>query len=99
MSKINIVVAAQTGGAIKGLNDVTAATKRTGAAVKNAQVGMGKFSGEVSKSQIATRKFAMGSLQQAGYQIGDYAVQVANGTSQMQAFGQQAPQFSHVEIL
>ena len=96
MSKINIVVAAQTGGAIKGLNEVTAATRRTGAAVKNAQVGMGKFSGEVSKSQIATRKFAMGSLQQAGYQIGDYAVQVANGTSQMQAFGQQAPQLLQI---
>ena len=96
MSKINIVVAAQTGGAIKGLNDVTAATRRTGAAVKKAQVGMGRFSGEVRKSQIAARKFAMGGLQQAGYQIGDYAVQVANGTSKMQAFGQQAPQLLQI---
>jgi phage terminase small subunit len=96
MSKINIVVAAQTGGAIKGLNDVTAATRRTGAAVKKAQVGMRNFSGEVSKSQIVTRKFAMGGLQQAGYQIGDYAVQVANGTSKMQAFGQQAPQLLQI---
>jgi hypothetical protein len=96
MSKINIVVAAQTGGAIKGLNDVTAATKRTGAAVRKAQVGMSRFSGEVSKGQLITRKFAMGGLQQAGYQIGDYAVQVANGTSKMQAFGQQAPQLLQI---
>jgi hypothetical protein len=35
-------------------------------------------------------------LQQAGYQIGDFAVQVANGTSKMQAFGQQAPQLLQV---
>lgn len=42
------------------------------------------------------RKFNMGALQQAGYQVGDYAVQVANGTSKMQAFGQQAPQFLQI---
>jgi len=96
MSKINIVVAAQTGGAIKGLNDVTAATRRTGAAVKKAQSGMGGFTKQVSSSQVKLRKFAMGGLQQAGYQIGDYAVQVANGTSKMQAFGQQAPQLLQI---
>ena len=96
MSKINIVVAAQTGGAIKGLNDVTKATQRTGAAVRKAQSGMGRFSKEVSSSQVELRKFAMGGLQQAGYQIGDYAVQVANGTSKMQAFGQQAPQLLQI---
>lgn len=37
-------------------------------------------------------KFFKGAAQQAGYQIGDYAVQVANGTSKMQAFGQQGAQ-------
>ena len=35
-------------------------------------------------------------MQQAGYQIGDYAVQVSNGTSKMQAFGQQAPQLLQI---
>jgi hypothetical protein len=57
---------------------------------------MGRFSKEVSSSQVKLRKFAMGGLQQAGYQIGDYAVQVANGTSKMQAFGQQAPQLLQI---
>jgi len=42
------------------------------------------------------RKFNMGALQQAGYQVGDFAVQVANGTNKMQAFGQQAPQFLQI---
>lgn len=96
MSKINIVVAAQTSGAIKGLNDVTKATQRTGASVKQAKAKLDNFGGSVSRAQIMTRKFAMGGLQQAGYQIGDYAVQVANGTSKMQAFGQQAPQLLQI---
>lgn len=42
------------------------------------------------------RKFALGGLQQAGFQIGDFAVQLANGTNQMQAFGQQAPQLLQI---
>lgn len=42
------------------------------------------------------RKFALGGLQQAGFQVGDFAVQLANGTNQMQAFGQQAPQLLQI---
>ena len=42
------------------------------------------------------RKFALGGLQQAGFQVGDFAVQLANGTNGMQAFGQQAPQFLQI---
>jgi hypothetical protein len=42
------------------------------------------------------RKFALGGLQQAGFQIGDFFVQVANGTNKMQAFGQQAPQLLQI---
>ena len=57
---------------------------------------MGAFSSNLTGMQKNTRKFAMGSLQQAGFQIGDFAVQVANGTSKMQAFGQQAPQFLQI---
>lgn len=45
-----------------------------------------------NSSSVALNKFAKGAMQQAGYQIGDYAVQVANGTSAMQAFGQQGSQ-------
>lgn len=37
-----------------------------------------------------------GALQQAGYQVGDFAVQLANGTNGLQAFGQQAPQLLQV---
>ena len=63
--------------------------KRTG-------VQMNQFGGALTGTGKNLRKFAMGGLQQAGYQIGDYAVQVANGTSKMQAFGQQAPQLLQI---
>jgi hypothetical protein len=42
------------------------------------------------------RKFALGGLQQAGFQVGDFAVQLANGTNQMQAMGQQLPQLLQI---
>ena len=57
---------------------------------------MGLFSSNLANMGKGGKAFAMGGLQQAGYQIGDYAVQVANGTSKMQAFGQQAPQFLQI---
>lgn len=47
---------------------------------------------QYSRNSVALNRFAKGALQQAGYQVGDYAVQVANGTSAMQAFGQQGSQ-------
>ena len=38
-----------------------------------------------------SKKFTMG-IQQAGFQVGDFAAQVQNGTSAMVALGQQGPQ-------
>jgi len=94
--KINIIIAAQTNSAIKGLDQVSKSTQRVGQSVQNAQSKMGSFNKSVTVGNTNMRKFSMGGLQQAGYQIGDYAVQVANGTSKMQAFGQQAPQFLQI---
>lgn len=64
------------------LDRTTAATRRLG--------------GQTATATKDFRKFAMGALQQAGFQIGDFAVQVANGTNKMQAFGQQAPQILQI---
>lgn len=63
---------------------------------KRSQIQMNQFGGALTGNGKDLRKFAMGGLQQAGYQIGDFAVQVANGTSKMQAFGQQAPQLLQI---
>lgn len=64
--------------------------------VKRTSVQMNSFGGAFTGVTKDLRKFSLGGLQQAGYQIGDYAVQVANGTSKMQAFGQQAGQFFQI---
>ncbi len=93
---VNIIISAQTGAAVKGLDQVTQSTQRVGQSVQNAQAKMGKFNKGVTAGNVNLRKFAMGGAQQAGYQIGDFAVQVANGTSKMQAFGQQAPQLLQI---
>jgi len=47
---------------------------------------------QYNSNAVATNKWAKGALQQAGYQVGDFSVQVANGTSAIQAFGQQGSQ-------
>lgn len=94
--KINIIIAAQTNSAVKGLDQVSKSTQRVGQSVQNAQSKMGSFNKNVTVGNTNLRKFAMGGAQQAGYQIGDFAVQVANGTSKMQAFGQQAPQLLQI---
>ena len=70
--------------------------KGLGNEVERTNRKMGAFSSNLANARKGTRAFAMGGLQQAGYQIGDFAVQVANGTSKMQAFGQQAPQFLQI---
>jgi len=94
--KINIIIAAQTSAAIKGLDRVSKSTQRVGQSVQSAHAKMGSFNKNVTAGNVNLRKFAMGGMQQAGYQVGDFAVQVANGTSKMQAFGQQAPQLLQI---
>jgi hypothetical protein len=64
--------------------------------IKRTSVQMNQFGGSLTGATKNLRKFALGGVQQAGYQIGDYAVQVANGTSATQAFGQQAGQFFQI---
>jgi len=70
--------------------------KGLGNEVERTNRKMSAFGSNLANTRRGVRAFAMGGLQQAGYQIGDYAVQVANGTNKMQAFGQQAPQFLQI---
>jgi len=78
------------------LKDAENQTRRLGNQVAKTNKQMGVFSSNLANARKGTRAFAMGSLQQAGYQVGDFAVQIANGTNKMQAFGQQAPQFLQI---
>ena len=85
-----------TGNAVPELRKAQGAVQRLGNQIDKSNSRMRGFNNGITTMQANTRKFAMGGLQQAGYQLGDYAVQVANGTSKMQAFGQQAPQFLQI---
>jgi gas vesicle protein len=96
MSSLRIDVTANVQGAVTGLDQVSKSTQRAGAAIERATNQTRKFGNQVTTAQSKFRKAAMGGVQQAGYQIGDFAVQVANGTSRIQAFGQQAPQFLQI---
>ena len=60
--------------------------------MKNLNNTIKKTTSQYNANVVATNKWAKGALQQAGYQVGDFAVQVANGTSAVQAFGQQGSQ-------
>jgi hypothetical protein len=64
--------------------------------LKTATTGLRTYQNATGLANVSTQKWAKGALQQAGYQIGDFAVQVANGTSKIQAFGQQAPQMLQI---
>jgi hypothetical protein len=69
---------------------------RTAATVNAATSSVRGFSQASGLANTATQKWAKGALQQAGFQVGDFAVQLANGTNGLQAFGQQAPQLLQI---
>ena len=78
------------------LKAVQAQVARTAASVNSATSTMRSFAQGSVLANTATQKWAKGALQQAGFQVGDFAVQVANGTNSLQAFGQQAPQLLQI---
>lgn len=78
---------------LKAVQDQVA---KTSASVNRATSSMRGFAQGSGLANTATQKWAKGALQQAGFQVGDFAVQVANGTNSLQAFGQQAPQLLQI---
>jgi len=92
---INMAVAANVSDAVRGLNRATDSVKKLDQAVKPANDNLGRLEKLLQGKGGGNRFFRTG-LQQTGYQVGDFAVQVANGTSAMQAFGQQAPQLLQI---
>ena len=68
----------------KEVNQATGAVNKLGGALS-------RSAGQQGKLTKRSKKFTMG-IQQAGFQVGDFAAQVQNGTSAMVALGQQGPQ-------
>jgi hypothetical protein len=94
-SDININVKANVRGATAQINSANDAVRNLGRQAKIANDNVKLFSVRMNGAGGAN-KFLRSGLQQTGYQVGDFAVQVANGTSAMQAFGQQAPQLLQI---
>jgi hypothetical protein len=89
---VNIVISAQADNAIRPLKQVQKQLSAVDRSVTQSTAALRRNATQYNATSVSINKFAKGALQQAGFQIGDYAVQVANGTSKMQAFGQQGAQ-------
>lgn len=74
------------------LQKVSNSVDNLGRKVKNTQKIQNQYGEVVDANTRGLSKFAKSGLQQTGYQVGDFAVQVAGGTSMLQAFGQQGSQ-------
>lgn len=79
------------GNLISMLQQSTGSVRKFDSQVKQSMRTLNKHN-QITTQQSKNYKFLRGAAQQLGFQIGDYAVQVANGTSKMQAFGQQGAQ-------
>lgn len=80
------------GNAVPQMKRVQTEMRRVSQQTAVATQAINRHAGSYNFAAVSTNKWAKGALQQAGYQVGDFAVQVANGTSKMQAFGQQGSQ-------
>jgi hypothetical protein len=93
-NEINIVVSAQVGDATRGLQQVQKQVQQVDRQIKRSTVGLKNNANQFNSTAVATNKYAKGALQQAGYQIGDFAVQLSGGQNALQAFGQQGSQLA-----
>jgi uncharacterized protein YoaH (UPF0181 family) len=86
--------------AVRSVDELTTEVGRLDREMSATETQTRKFGTELAKTGNTSEGVASklggrlkGSIQQAGFQIQDFAVQVGGGTSAMTAFGQQAPQF------
>ncbi len=93
---IQIQVRVDSGGAETAMRRVQKETDTLSRKVKSANGAMNQYGKTVSRDATRANRQWRSSLQQAGFQFGDFAVQVQNGTNKMQAFGQQGSQLAGV---
>ena len=74
------------------MNKVSNAVDQFGKRVDRTNKIQNQFGNVADKNTRGMSRFAKSGLQQTGYQLGDFAVQVGGGTSALQAFGQQGSQ-------
>ena len=89
---INISVGVFAGDALRDLARVQNQVQNVGSKINSTTRVLNQHANAYNRTAVSTNKWAKGALQQTGYQLGDFFVQVTNGTSAMQAFGQQGSQ-------
>lgn len=93
MAANNLQINVNVGGnALSQLQQVQSKIQSTDKVVKKSARGYTVFGAAADKSTDRTRRFAQAGIQQAGFQLGDFAVQLQNGTHFLTAFGQQGSQ-------
>jgi len=91
LPKIAVVVTADTKQAEAGLDRVQKELTQTGDAAVRARNRTNEFSSRLSNNVSRSRRFQLG-VQNASFQMADFATQVGAGTSASIALGQQLPQ-------
>ncbi len=96
MTDFNIIVGVQSGDAIRELSKVQQGVKRVGTQTRKTTAVLKQHAGQYNRTAVSANKFGKGALQQLGYQVGDFAVQIGGGTNALQAFGQQGSQLLQI---
>ena len=96
MADLNIIVSAETADARRQLAQLQAQVKNTSTQIKKTTGVHNQYGKQLDKNTRGLSTFAKSGLQQTGYQVGDFAVQLQGGTSFMQAFGRQGSQLLQI---
>ena len=92
MADVNIIIQAKAQQAISEMKRAENGAKSLGRSISQTTGVSNQYGKVVDKNTRGLSTFAKSGLQQTGYQVGDFAVQVGGGTSALQAFGQQGSQ-------
>jgi len=76
----------------RSANQAANAQDRLSSASRRGSNNMASYDIATYRANQRTKRFASVGLQQAGYQVGDFAVQLQSGTNAAVAFGQQGSQ-------
>ena len=93
MAANNLQINVNVGGnALAQLQSVQNQIRKTDTVVGKSARGYNAFGAAADKSTTKVRRFGQAGVQQVGFQLGDLAVQLQNGTHFLTAFGQQGSQ-------
>ena len=93
MAANNLQINVNVGGnALAQLQQVQSQIRKTDTVVGKSARGYNAFGAAADKSTTQVRRFSQAGVQQVGFQLGDLAVQLQNGTHFLTAFGQQGSQ-------